>query len=124
MGGGVDLEDVLQDVSLHEEVQLSETGSAQCGAGVDLENVLQDESLHAGVVDADGAAADLLAVQHQVVVLGSDLLTSTQTEIHLVYSRGINTCTNEINKYIHTHTDITRARTHTHTYTHTHTHTH
>ena len=41
----------------------------------DLENVLQDVSLHAGIMDTDRATTDLLTVQHQVVVLTSHLLT-------------------------------------------------
>lgn len=38
-----------------------------------FEDVLQDVELLSGVVNADGAATDLAAVQHQVVVLAAHL---------------------------------------------------
>lgn len=38
-----------------------------------FEDVLQDVELLSGIVNADGAATDLAAVQHQVVVLATHL---------------------------------------------------
>lgn len=40
-----------------------------------LQDVLQDVKLLGCLVDPDGAASDLAAVQHQVVVLAPDLNT-------------------------------------------------